>query len=321
MKVTKAKMPRKLAVLLCLAAGVPVAMRAQEAGPIFRSRVAMVPISAVVRDSRGRAVTTLKVSDFEVRDNGETRPILSFHTDNASPLTIAVLVDTSGSMRHETKLAAARQVVSAITSELRPGIDSIGLFTFDSMLRELQTFTDRPTGLDTALAGADPFGVTSLYDAIAETARRIGAKPALRRAVVVLTDCVDTSSALAPAEVSGRASAIDVPVYIVATVPKIDQVDYTERSYAPGAQSTSDARHLALWTGGDLLWATSDIDAAAAGRMILSELRHQYVIAVDSATDANWRRLEVKVRDRRMIVRARSGYFGRDNVVNAVPQE
>jgi VWFA-related protein len=288
---------------------------------VFRSSVAAVPISAVVRDSRGRAVTTLKASDFEVRDNGETRPILSFHTDNASPLTIAVLVDTSGSMRQETKLAAARQVVSAISAELRPGIDAVGVFAFDSVLREIQTFTDRPGTLNTALADAAPFGVTSLYDAIAETARRVAARPALRRAIVVLTDCVDTSSALAPAEVSGRASAIDVPVYIVATVPKIDQVDYTERSFAPGAQSTSDARHLALWTGGDLFWATNDIDALAAGRLILSELRHQYVIAVDSAADVNWRRLEVRVRDRRLIVRARSGYFGRDNAINAIPQQ
>ena len=288
---------------------------------MFRSGVAMVPISAVVRDSRGRAVTTLKASDFEVRDNGESRPILSFHTDNASPLTIAVLVDTSGSMRQETKLAAARQVMSAISAELRPGIDAVGLFAFDSALREMQTFTDRPAPLNAAIADTAPFGVTSLYDAIAETARRVAARPAQRRAIVVLTDCVDTSSALTPAEVSGRASAIDVPVYIVATVPRIDQVDYAERSYAPGAQSASDARHLALWTGGDLFWATNDIDALAAGRLILSELRHQYVIAVDSAADANWRRLEIKVRDRRLVVRARSGYFGRDNAINAVPQQ
>jgi Ca-activated chloride channel family protein len=287
---------------------------------VFRSSVAVVPISAVVRDSRGRAITTLKQSDFEVRDNGEPRRILSFHTDQQSPLTIAVLVDTSGSMRHELKLAAARQVVAAITAGLRPGIDSIALFAFDSALRELQTFTDRPDALEAALANADPFGVTSLYDAIEETAHRIAATPALRRAVVVLSDCIDTSSTLAPAEVSGRASAIDVPVYVVATVPKIDQVDYTERSFAPGAQSTSDARHLALWTGGDLFWATNDLDAAAAGRLILSELRHQYVIAVDSAADASWRRLEVRVRNRRLIVRARSGYFGRDNGVTAIPQ-
>ena len=54
--------------------------------------------------------------------------------------------------------------------------------------------------------------------------------------------------------------------------------------------------------------------------MILSELRHQYVIAVDSAADTNWRRIEVKVRDRKLVLRARSGYFGRDNAITAVPQ-
>ena len=304
---------RKLAVVLSLTAGLPGAIGAQEPVPVFKSSVAMVPISAVVRDSRGRPVTTLKAADFEVRDNGEPRPILSFHTDVASPLTIAVLVDTSGSMRDDSKLGSARQVVSALTAQLRPGIDSVGLFTFDSALHELHTFTEHPAGLNIALNHADPFGVTSLYDAIAETARRVAARPSVRRAVVVLTDCVDTSSALAPAEVSGRASAIDVPVYIVATVPRIDQANFVTREGSPNARSTSDTRQLALWTGGDLLWASNDLEATVASRMILSELRHQYVIAVDSAIDASWRRLEIKVRDRRLVVRARSGYFGRNS--------
>jgi VWFA-related protein len=305
-------MLRTLAVLLCLTAGLRAPLVAQEPVAVFKSSVTMVPISAVVRDARGRTVTTLKASDFEVRDNGELRQIVDFHIDQKSPLTIGVLVDTSGSMRHEVKLAAARQVVAALTEELRPGIDAVGLFTFDSVLREAQPFTDQPGALRGALDAADPFGVTSLYDAIAETARRVAARPSVRRAIVVLTDCVDTSSALAPAEVSGRASAIDVPVYVVATVPKIDQDDYAARVTAPTGRSMSDARDLALWTGGNMLWATNPIDAAAAGKVILSELRHQYLMAVDSATDASWRRLEVKVRDRKLVVRARSGYFGRD---------
>jgi VWFA-related protein len=305
-------MLRKLAVLFCLTAGLPDPVAAQDSLPVFRSAVAMVPISAVVRDSRGRPVTTLKAGDFEVRDNGEPRPILSFHTDVTSPLTIAFLVDTSGSMNDDSKLGAARQVVSALTSQLRPGIDSVALFTFDATLNEMHPFTEFPGGLNVALSNAEPFGVTSLYDAIAETARRVADRPSVRRAIVVLTDCVDTSSAMSPAEVSGRASAIDVPVYVVATVPKIDQANYLTRDASPNARSTTDTRQLALWTGGDLMWATNHLDATVAGRMILSELRHQYVIAVTSAGDAAWRRLEVKVRDKRLIVRARSGYFGRD---------
>jgi Ca-activated chloride channel family protein len=288
--------------------------RAQEPAPLFKSSVAVVPISAVVRDSRGRTITSLRASDFEVLDNGEPRPILAFQSDETAPLTLAVLVDTSGSMRLESKLAAAREVVGALAVSLRDGLDAVGLFTFDERLHEVQPFTDHPAMLGAALnEAAAPFGATSLYDAIAETARRLETHSSGRRAILVLTDGVDTSSAMAPAEVSSRASAIDVPVYVVATVQRIDQATFRERAGSPYAQATAGARDLALWTGGDLLWATSTPDAAAAARQILAELRHQYAIGVDSAADGAWRRLEVRVRDRRLIVRARSGYFVGDS--------
>src|SRR5262249_59363449 len=130
-----------------------------------------------------------------------------------------------------------------------------------------------------------PFGATSLYDAVAETARRLD-RPAGRRAIVVLTDGIDTSSLLAVADVSARASEIDVPVYIVATVPRIDKASYFERAAGPIARSTADAHDLARWTGGDLMWAKDTIDAARAARRILSELRYQYLLSVDSAIDS-----------------------------------
>src|SRR5688572_14776683 len=98
---------RTIALVVCLVLGLGAVARAQEQMPVFRSSVALVPISAVVRDGRGRAVTTLTSADFEIRDNGETRPIQTFHRDDMTPLTIAVLVDMSGSMRAESKLAAA----------------------------------------------------------------------------------------------------------------------------------------------------------------------------------------------------------------------
>jgi Ca-activated chloride channel homolog len=307
-------MLRTIPLIVCLACAAFEAMvDAQNAAPVFKSSVTVVPISAVVRDHRGRTITTLKASDFEVRDNGEPRPILAFQTDESTALTIALLVDTSGSMRLESKLAAAREVVTEIATELRDGIDAVGLFTFDAALHEVHEFTRHPASLDSALTDAAPFGATSLYDSIAETARRLEALPSVRRAIVVLTDGVDTSSALTPTEVSARASAIDVPVYVVATVPRIDQANYVERAASPTARSTADARDLALWTGGDLLWASNAWGAASAARQILAELRHQYFIAVDSARDSAWRRLDVRVRDRRLTVRARSGYFGRDS--------
>ena len=77
--------------------------------------------------------------------------------------------------------------------------------------------------LQGALSEFEPFGTTSLYDAAAETARSVAARSATHKAIVVLTDGVDTSSAMSPSAVSALASSIDVPVYVVATVPPVDQ--------------------------------------------------------------------------------------------------
>ena len=75
----------------------------------FRGAVDVVTIQASVRDARGRVVSGLTSTDFEVRDNGQLRPILSLRSDRQSPLSLAILVDMSGSMRVGPKIAMARQ--------------------------------------------------------------------------------------------------------------------------------------------------------------------------------------------------------------------
>jgi Ca-activated chloride channel family protein len=278
---------------------------------MFKSSVDVVPISVVVHDHKGRMVTTLGASDFEVLDKGQPRPILDFRTDVESPVTIAVLVDVSGSMRVSSKLTLAREVVRNLAGDLREGRDEAALFTFDSTLREQHAFTTHPATLDDGLSDVDPFGVTSLYDAIAETARRIGDRPALRRAIVVLTDGLDNNSAMTPPQVSALASSIDAPVYVVATVPRIDHESYVDHSVLREARTPGDLEDLALWTGGDLLWVSGADEAPVRAWQIVSELRHQYLLAIDSAVDGDWRPLDVRVRDRHLVVRARSGYFSR----------
>jgi Ca-activated chloride channel homolog len=242
------------------------------------------------------------------------RPIIDFEADDRAPVTIAILLDTSGSMRVGSKLAAAREVVRRFAADLRDGPDAVGLFTFDGGLHELQPFTHHPAAVSESFSDAAPFGITSLYDAVAATARRLEAQPAGRRAIVVVTDGVDTGSTLTPPEVSARASAIDAPVYIVATGSKAEQAGYVDRAAAPNSRSTSDARDLAVWTGGELLWAAGVGDAAARARQILGELRQQYLIAIEPASVEDWRPLEVRVRNHpHLVVRTRSGYFGRDS--------
>ena len=275
----------------------------------FKSSVDLVPINAVVHDRHGRVVTTLTRWDFEVFDKGERRRILDFQVDQRSPITVALLVDESGSMTMGARTTSARQTLARLVAELQDGRDVAGLFAFDSDLHEQQPFTVHPTAL-AAVKNAQPFGTTSLYDAIAATARRFEGRPTIRRAIVVFTDGLDTSSRLTASEVSGLASSIDVPVYVVMTVGSFDRTQQIDRESTDPARTTADLRDLADWTGGNLFWASEA--GSDPAREIVAELRQQYLIAIESSQRREWRPLDVRVRDPHLTVRARGGYFSRD---------
>jgi VWFA-related protein len=274
----------------------------------FKAAVDVVTIQASVRDARGRVVSGLTTADFEVRDNGQLRPLLSLRSDRQSPLSVAILVDMSGSMRIGAKIAMARQAYDSVLSQLREGHDEIALFTFDASLHQRRDFTRDVSKLRGALSDFEPFGTTSLYDATAATARRLAARSATHKAIIVLTDGIDTSSTLSARDVSGLASSIDVPVYGIATVPSLDQrlmMEASERS----ASKTADVRDLAEWTGGQFMFATTLVETVAAASSLIDELRQQYVLAIEAANGREWRRIDVRVRRPSAIVRARSGYF------------
>jgi VWFA-related protein len=236
---------------------------------------------------------------------------LDFRADRQSPVTVAILVDMSGSMSIGTKVAMARQAYQSVLSQLRDQ-DEVALFTFDSSLRERQDFTQDLTLLRDGLSTFEPFGTTSLYDATAATARRLAERTSAHRAIVVLTDGIDTSSRLSAADVSGLASSINVPVYIVATVPSIDQRVMMEATERGTRTDTADLRDLAEWTGGHLVFASTFTETVVVASSIVDELRQQYVLAIEAAPEREWRRLDVRVKNPSpsTTVKARSGYFG-----------
>jgi VWFA-related protein len=273
----------------------------------FRASVDVVTIQASVRDTRGRPVRGLTASDFEIRDNGQLRPMLSLRADLRSPVSIAVLVDMSGSMGIGPKVAMARQAFDAVLSQLREGDDELALFTFDSAIHERHPFTRNVTSVRGALSDFEPFGTTSLYDATAETARRMAARSGTHKAIVVLTDGIDTSSELTASAVSALAGAIDVPVYVVAVSSGAER---TRMESANRLSESADLRDLARWTGGQLVFASTFGESMVAAFAIVDEIRQQYLLAI-AATDAReWRRLDVRVKRPAAIVKARSGYFG-----------
>ncbi len=273
--------------------------------PTFRAGVDLVRVAAVVRDHKGRFVQDLTVNDFEVLESGSRRPITDFRRDQ-SGVSLAVLFDVSGSM--EGHLRNAREAASHLLSWLGPR-DEAAIFTFDTTLREVTPFTDQLTTLPDALLSIVPFGATSLHDAIAETAKRAGAREGRRRGVVVLTDGNDNASRMTPAQVSAIASAIDVPVYVLGIVPSIDNPTAetatmsVERSALAGPLTD-----LADWTGGHLFVASTPGQRSVAAREIIDELRHQYLLAFEASRIPGWHPLVVRARQGDLVVRARSGY-------------
>jgi VWFA-related protein len=285
---------------------------AQEAASqaTFRAGVDLVTVSATVRDKKGRLVVGLTKADFDVLDRGERRAITEFRTERA-PVSLAILFDISGSMDVADRFTAAKFAAHHLLSWLEPGRDEAALFAFDSRLHEVAPFTVDTRALTGALGEVDPFGATSLHDAIAETAKRVSTRNSPRRAIVVLTDGIDTASRLTPAQVSAQAAAIDVPVYVIATVLPIDDPG-SERAtpqaakVAPADVGTLD--DLARWTGGAMHFASTPAAASKAGRDVVDELKQLYLIAFEPGQGAGWHPIEIRTKQKDLNVRARGGY-------------
>jgi Ca-activated chloride channel family protein len=194
---------------------------------------------------------------------------------------------------------------------VKPGRDEAALFSFDSRLHEVAPFTVDTRALNGALGEVDPFGATSLHDAISEAADRVATRNHPRRAVVVLTDGIDTSSSQTPAQVSGLAAAIDVPVYVIAVVMPIDDPGSdraTPQSSVKAPAHIGTVEDLARWTGGALYYASNPVATSKAAKDVIDELRNLYLIGFEPGTATGWHPIEVRTRQQDHTVRARGGY-------------
>lgn len=278
--------------------------------PKFRSSVDVVSVTAVVKDRKGKFVPNLKQQDFVVAEGAEQKRILDFRAETDGPVKLGLLMDASGSMRIGQIAVDARETARHLFSALRSD-DQAALFSFDTRLDRVSPFTSDTAALDAALGKLNPpFGKTSLYDAIGEAAtfvategRAEGRLPQ-RSALVVLTDGIDTHSRNTTEQVAAIASRIDVPVYIIAVMSPIDdpRTDETPSFDATGLQQ------LARSTGGEMFTASAPAHASVAARQIVSELRHQYVLAFEASSRPGWRGISVQTRDKKHTVRARTGY-------------
>jgi Ca-activated chloride channel family protein len=290
--------------LALVVASLPTVALAQAGSPgaqrpaVFKSSASMVSVTAAVRRKSGEAVTTLTVKDFEILDNGVSRPITSFWAE-AAPASLVVLFDRSGSMRMAGRTEAAREVARHMVSHLEPNVDQVSLLGFDKDVARLSAFVPAPGNVLEQLDKSEAFGSTSLTDAVAIAANEVSDQRT-RRAVVVLTDGQDTSSRMTASAVATFAASIDVPVYVL--VPQLEM----ERNAGPGV--AAGLIELAARTGGQVFVVTTPAEISIATRTIASDLHHQYLLAFESDGKAGWHALDVRVKQEKLVVRARTGY-------------
>ena len=277
---------------------------------IFKSGVEVVTISVAVRDDSGRVVRGLKKSDFEVFDSGIRREMKDFYVGD-SPISLALLLDISGSMAVGGNMDRAREAVSVATMTLREGRDEAALFTFDSELREVVSFTSDVSQIRGVSLKGKPWGKTSLYDAVAESAQAVAGRSNRHRALLVITDGVDTGSKLSVAQVSGIASSIDVPVYLLRVVNPLDHPGGELEVIETDGRSVRSATlaDLARWTGGDMRTTSVPAHTSIAIQDLFEELRYQYVITIEPGVRRGWHPIEIRARKKDLVVHARGGYI------------
>ena len=279
----------------------------------FAARANLVVVSATAVDGHGRPVRDLRPDEIRIFDEGRLQKIAHFSSGREARARVLLLVDASGSMNGELKAASTKMAVVQLLAAL-DATDEIALAGFDSRYFGLVPFTTDRRPLLGAFDDLTPFGSTALHDALDKAAQDLASHGEGRRAVVVVTDGVDTSSEKTPEEVIARSRALDVPIYAISVLSPIDDPESPlYAGHGPSAAATAGSALLARYArlSGGTAFAVSDFKALrGASEQIVAELKHQYRLGYDPPdSPSHFRRIEVRVTRKGVVVRTRNGYM------------
>jgi len=277
----------------------------------FSVRSELVVFSATAVDDKGRPVTDLRREDFRIYDEGRAQQIVHFYGGKGLPARVLLLLDASGSMG-DKRVASSREAAKQLLLALSPE-DQVAVAGFDSRYWGVVAFTKDRAVVSKGLDTITPFGSTALHDALDKGAHDIASHGEGRRAVVVLTDGIDTSSQKTAEEVIARSRALDVPIYVVSVVSPLDdpssQSFLGEKEAGQEAAAAETLARYASLSGGASFRVSTLTGVVLAAQQIATELKHQYRIGWDPAEgSAPYRRVVVRSTRKGVIVRTRSGY-------------
>jgi VWFA-related protein len=267
--------------------------------------VTRVNILLTVTDKRGRFITDLTKDDFEVLENKRPQKIMEFTAETDLPLRLAILVDTSNSVRDRFRFIQ-EAAIEFINSVIRPRQDRALVVSFDAAPELVSDLDDNTEKLTARIRDLRPGGGTAFYDAIYFACRdKLGVEQPrhkFRRAMIVLSDGDDNMSNKSREQALEMAQKSDVVVYTIST----------NRS---GVETDGDKvlRYFAAETGGQAFFPFKLEDLSQSFENIANELRHQYNIFYrpePMKTDGSYQTVTVRVTPRKdVVVRARKGYY------------
>jgi Ca-activated chloride channel family protein len=308
----QALLPFCLATVLpfCLPALQPSSLAAvpQEASSFRTSSSELVVLPVVVTDTQGRYISDLARERFTVFDNGRRIPIEIF-TNEDTPLTIGLIIDSSGSMR--LKMA---EVVSASLAFARLSNPQDELFAIrfnddvQKVIRDRQfLLAQDQAALTVALRSMRPDGRTALYDALMAGIDQLALGSRARKVLVVISDGGDNASEAALETVLARARESNAAIY---TIGVFDANDLDKN---PGV-----LKSLARATGGERFLPRSPGDLIQACERIAREIRSGYTIGyVPPDRDGSYHRVRVEIQPsatQKIKIRTRPGYFAAGHV-------
>ena len=257
-----------------------------------------------VSDKKGRFVTNLAKEDFEIIEEKRPQSIVEFASESDLPLRLAVLVDTSNSIRERFRFQQDA-AIEFINSVMRPE-DKAVVVSFDTGPELVADLTSSTEALAKAVRSLRPGGGTSLYDAIffacKDKLQQDQPRHKFRRALIVLTDGEDNQSRYSRDQALEMAQKADVVIYGIST-------------NITGNQSDGDKvlKYFATETGGLTFFPFKVQDLAQSFENIANELRHQYAVLYrpePAKTDGLFHTVNIKVKNRKdLVVRARKGYY------------
>ena len=274
-------------------------------GEVVRVTSNLVPVSATVTDARGKAVTDLTVDDFELRVDGQPKPIGGL-SHSETPVRLVMLFDNSDSIRASREFEK-QAAIRFFKSVLRP-VDQAAIYSVDSVYALEQSLTNDVPKLVRTLQSFDkPEGATRLFDAMAHAAEYLRLQPG-RKVIVIVSDGADTVSDLTYDETLRRVIAADCQVYAVQT-GIIENANLYDLLAVRRLEVFSDR------TGGAVYVPKGFEDLDAAFAQIAADLAQQYVLSyypTDEGRDAHFRTINLRVKTRpNLRVRARRGYYPR----------